>query len=449
MRKFLPRLFMVLSFLLCILLILPFGSLATMLLGFDNEFLSKIANFPLNWEWAKYLYVPAILALIGLIYFITAMIDRATHNKRCSIPIKNAIYAPMAFYIGGSLLYGIYTLVFHFGLEGFPKGIHDADFFSLGALINAKLPQVSEFFNKPWVSIVFYSIVLILFILMLLTLKNLQKKNFFVKGLVGLGFLLVAVLASKGMVDAFYLGTPSEYIGHLNIKDCSGFVEGGLQFDILKHIHTNDYFVYGGFKSIPFLVQLGVAGLALILFIIIGSIRVHKVNKLEKKVKLIGAENANADSLVEEFVPRIGEIPEDQNPLDEGLFVLPQPEDVLETEVEEKTVIKTIVYEESDLNERYTIDFGFKNTAMVKREGYTDYFVNKQKFLTLSNSNKQMSFRLELDKAIKLIIQYPLVGKDKYENHKIWFKIDDTSILNKEVVVSIIKDAYDTVLNNL
>ena len=77
-----------------------------------------------------------------------------------------------------------------------------------------------------------------------------------------------------------------------------------------------------------------------------------------------------------------------------------------------------------------------------------EYFVNKQKFLTLTNSKKSISFRLELDKAIRLIIQYPLVGKDKYENHKIWFKIDDISILNKDIIIQIIKDAYTTVLQN-
>ena len=448
MRKFLPRFFMVISFILCLFLILPFESLSTMFESFGTETWVKIARTPHYWEWIKYFYIPAFCALVGLIYFITAMVDRARHNKRCSIPIKNAIYAPMAFYISGSLLYGIYTLAFHFGKTNYPAGIHDADFFSLGWFINHNLPQVAAVFDKQWISIVYYVVVLVLFILMLLTLKNLHKKNFFVKGLVGLGFLVVAVLASKGMVDAFHVGTASEYIGYLDLRTCAGLGEKPI-FTLLKQFHTNDYFKYDGFKSGAFLIQLGVAGLALILFIIIASVRAHKVNKIEKKVRLIGSEEAQADTLIEEFVPRVGELPQDQNPLDEGLFVLPQPEDVLETEVEEKTVIKTLVYEASDLNERYTIDFGFKNTAMVKREGYTDYFVNKQKFLTLSNSNKQMSFRLELDKAIKLIIQYPLVGKDKYENHKIWFKIDDTSILNKDVVVSIIKDAYDTVLNNL
>jgi len=85
---------------------------------------------------------------------------------------------------------------------------------------------------------------------------------------------------------------------------------------------------------------------------------------------------------------------------------------------------------------------------MVRKDGCTEYFVNKQKFLTLSNGNRTMSFRLELDKAIRLILQYPLIGKDKYENHKIWFKVEDSSILNNDTVVSIIKDAYNTVINN-
>ena len=79
----------------------------------------------------------------------------------------------------------------------------------------------------------------------------------------------------------------------------------------------------------------------------------------------------------------------------------------------------------------------------------TDYYVNRIKFLTLSNYNKTMSFRLELDKAIRLIIQYPLIGKDKYENHKIWFKIEDASVLPQDVIVSIVKDAYNAALNNL
>jgi hypothetical protein len=46
------------------------------------------------------------------------------------------------------------------------------------------------------------------------------------------------------------------------------------------------------------------------------------------------------------------------------------------------------------------------------------------------------------------MIQYPLVGKDKYENHKIWFKIENSDNLSKDVLIQIIKDAYETVLNN-
>jgi hypothetical protein len=85
---------------------------------------------------------------------------------------------------------------------------------------------------------------------------------------------------------------------------------------------------------------------------------------------------------------------------------------------------------------------------MVKSDGEVSYFVNKQKFLTLDNEGKKMTFRLELEKAIKLIIEYPIIGKDRYQNNRIWFKIDDVSILNKDVIIQIVKEAYNTVLRH-
>ena len=177
--------------------------------------------------------------------------------------------------------------------------------------------------------------------------------------------------------------------------------------------------------------------------------RIAKVNEASDMMKESKhnkpADDEKADEKkVEEFEPNV----ETEEKPDDSLFVIPKPEEEIVTEVEERTVIKQVIYEACDLNEIFGTDFGFKNASMVKREGYNEYFVSKQKFLTLTNNHKSISFRLELDKAIRLIIQYPLIGKDKYENHKIWFKIDDISILNKETVIAIIKDAYTTVVNN-
>ena len=178
-------------------------------------------------------------------------------------------------------------------------------------------------------------------------------------------------------------------------------------------------------------------------------------NNVEEKELINGksSKEENKDNSLtkeeEESILQVIEQNEKEKELEEPLYELPKTEDVIETEIEEKTVIRKVVYEQSNLDEIYQTQFNFKNCSMVRRDDDTvDYFVNKVKFLTLSNNNKTMSFRLELDKAIRLIIQYPLIGKDKYENHKIWFKIDDSSVLVNEVVASIVKDAYNAVLNN-
>lgn len=451
MRKFLPRFFTVLSFLACLMVILPFAALSSLFQvlsdvgGFFGIVFNNIAWFFYYFEWLKISFIPGFCLVVSLLYFFVSLIDRATHDKQNSIPIKSATYLPIVFFTFASLICAVYAMFFdHVNFV-----LRNVDFYALGYLINLVLPAAAKAWIEsfPFFNYIFYGTVLVLELLMLLSLKNLHKKGFFGKFFALLGFLLIAALASKGSREFFAIGRNDV---NLNFLVCAGLSNVHFDLSLLSQFHSFNYFTEAGYQfSLPFLVELIAAGVILILFIIFSIIAVKHVKKVERREKLAKeGVLGNNNALVEEFVPRVGELEEGQSEIDEGLFVLPQPEDVIETEVEEKTVIKQVVYEESDLNARFSTDFEFKNTAMVKKEGYTEYFVNKQKFLSLTNSGKQMSFRLELDKAIKLIIQYPLVGKDKYENHKIWFKIDDTSILNKDVVIAIIKDAYDTVLNN-
>ena len=309
------------------------------------------------------------------------------------------------------------------------------DYYGLGQYIPT---AVSDFIaTAPAVSLSFFAVLFLAQFLLVVFKGKLNRRPFIIRLLVWILYAALAFLSLKGINDFFV-----NYTGGLTYVDLLGFGPGAD----LAELGSKTY----GFGKDLFIL-FGLMGGAFVLYIILGLIkmRIAKVNEASDMMKESKhnkpADDEKADEKkVEEFEPNV----ETEEKPDDSLFVIPKPEEEIVTEVEERTVIKQVIYEACDLNEIFGTDFGFKNASMVKRDGYTDYFVSKQKFLTLSNNHKSISFRLELDKAIRLIIQYPLIGKDKYENHKIWFKIDDISILNKETVIAIIKDAYTTVVNN-
>ncbi|MCR5565089.1 MAG: hypothetical protein K6F59_04795 [Gammaproteobacteria bacterium] len=469
MRKVLPRLFNILSFVIATFIILPFplmsqffGSLVknpVESLTFFEKVWSALATFFYNFEYLQIAIIPVGLAAIGLLFFIISMIDYWAHKKETTLALMNAAINPVAYVGIYAAILGIFVTFFapyntamHFNTWDY-YGLLNLG--GIGTWINNHILDHNA--ANLIVAVAFYVALLLTLVSFTFFRRRLQYKNTFVRFLEFLFINLVSFLALKGVFDYVSMfraegavQTYAQYVangGHVfTFFELFGF--GGTTQQLLgfqSQVFTGNFLPF-----IPYIV----AGLGLLIFIVIGIVdmsidrnataRSKGKKKVEPRRDYKAPVEEQGNKPVEEFKPNIEEQPQE----DEELFVVPKPEEELVTEVEEKTIIRQVVYEKSDLNEVFGTDFEFRNCSMVRREGFNEYFVNKQKFLTLTNSKKSISFRLELDKAIRLIIQYPLVGKDKYENHKIWFKIDDISILNKDIIIQIIKDAYTTVLQN-
>ena len=431
MRKVLPRILNVFAFILGLLILAPWRTLAVIfynLLG-DGNFLGTFLE---NYEWTKLALIPSFLALLSVIYFIHASFDHLAHKKVTTRPLVSMSLDPLAYVGIFAAVAGGFTVLFYGGTFQFNAW----DYFGLGQYIPA---AVSNFIaTAPAVSLSFYAVLFLAQFLLVVFKGKLNRRSFIVRLLAWILYAVLAFVSMKGINDFLF-----NYAGGLTYVELLGFGPGAE----LAEIGSKTY----GFGR-DLYILFGLLGGAFVLYIILGLIkmRITKLNEASDQMKsakersAVEEEDKDEKKNVEEFVPNVQQ---EEKP-DDSLFVIPKPEEEIVTEVEERTVIKQVIYEACDLNEIFGTDFGFKNASMVKREGYNEYFVSKQKFLTLTNNHKSISFRLELDKAIRLIIQYPLIGKDKYENHKIWFKIDDISILNKETVIAIIKDAYTTVVNN-
>ncbi|MCR5741726.1 MAG: hypothetical protein K6G38_04645 [Gammaproteobacteria bacterium] len=436
MRKVLPRIFNVLSFILALFIILPIAHIVSFFVGIipagaAQNFVSNVAAY----EWTKILFIPLVMVAIAFIFLIVSSIDFRRHDKLASHASVAASLNPIAYLgIAGAICGMFVTLVYPYEIN---LSFYAFDYFGLGQFF---ADFINPFFSSSKIfSAVFYGALLLVQLLLLLLNNRLCKRGFFVRLLVFILYLILAFVSLKGIHAFVQYNDPRTFVQLLDVT--------------VNGLTNNNMLVFASLKFealTSMIIVFGVAALALVLYVFFAIVRAHKNNVREKEERVNKPQPKKApaqkeeNKAVEEFTPSVSDLGDEED----SLFAIPKPEDEIVTEIEEKTVVKQVIYEKSDLNNVFSTEFGFKNTSMVKRDGYTDYFVNKQKFLTLSNGSKTISFRLELDKAIRLIIQYPLIGKDKYENHKIWFKIDDYTILNKETVISIVKDAYTTVLNN-
>lgn len=450
MRKFLPRLLNTVAFLLCLFLILPWQSLNGFFVDFayaktGSTIFAGIGNFFLNYEWLKIVVIPGIILIISLIYFITAMIDKKIpkHNNSTTKPIKNAIYEPLYFFGMACAVLGMLTSLFQ--VKDFV--ITNYDWFGLGTVIN-NLISGTLTINR-FVALIGYAVIFAAQgALALFATKNLHKRGFMGRLLMSLLFIFLAFVSYKGLTSSFDSGYVNSNEAFLRL------FEGGSAIAGLSTIRT-----YKLDLGLNLYCILGVVLVAFILYVVIGIIRCHKNNiemKEEKPLEVrvineVEDTSKKKKSKEEEKVEPENSLvtqPTDVVAKDEDLFVLPAPESIIETQIEEKTVIRQLIFEKSDLDEIFNTEFEFKNCSMVRREEQTDYYVEKQKFLSISANQRNISFRLDLDSAIKLILRYPLISKDKYENHKLWFKIENIGSLNKETIIEIIKDAYNAILKN-
>ncbi len=445
MRRFIPRVLNVLSFIFALLIFVPWNLIAKgfdfMVTKWNFTFLSPVSTILTDYVAIRLLAIPAVLIVLSIIYLIAALIDRGIkkHNKVTSKPMENMVYAPIYFMGIAMALLGLTQVLFAKFFGGTIPGFVESDYFGLGKFI-LMIPSVDVAISLYGA---FYAALLVLQLVFALSLRKTNKRGFGGKFFTWLLFLFLAFLSYKGLSDSFASqGTLMEsiysFIGMGGVKP----VEADL---------INNYELYA---------IVGAAVIGLILYIIIAILRAKKYNK---QVKASKTKANNEDIAKEETTKEETKEAEKKNPdmvpyvspfdsvekLNDPLYVEPKPEQIVETELVEQTVVKQVVYEESNLDKIYAYEFGFNNCTMVKNENSTDYYVNRVKFLTLSNHNKHMVFRLELDKAIRLIMDIPTIGKDKYENHRVWFKVEDASVLSIDTITTIIKDAYNTVLNNL
>ena len=419
MKKFFSRLFNVLFFIFAVLIFLPWQKVSSLL---SKIGLSGFGRYLEKHGEIKFLIIPLIALIISFIFLMISISERKNSVKEVSEkPTQNTAYG-IIYYIGiaGALSGAIHSLFAY--LKDAPIGfvILDNDFFGLGRFVNNIIFLKN---NVSFLTGTFLFTGLLLLQLLIAIFNKSYKRGGFLKILNWLFLVVLCLLSIKGFTD-FYTGLGSFITLLRNLFNSSSLVEVEIAYN---------------FEYYTFLVA---AALAVVLYIIFAPIIVKKNKKaLEDQNKKPQEKLKNLTHYQSPF--------ENHERIDDPLYEFPRQEEVLETQIEEKAVIKQVLFEASNLDEIYETEFGFKNCSMVRGDAVTDYYVNKVKFLSLSNHNRTMSFRLELDKAIRLIIQYPLIGKDKYEDHKIWFKIEDASVLSKEVLIGIIRDAYTTVLNNV
>ena len=431
MRRFIPRLYNLISFLLAMLILFPWIRLS-MFMNYlasnnDSSFLKNLGIFFERYTGYRLIGIPLLMVFLSFLFLIASSIDRhKSTNKVTARPIENMSFAPLIHLGCASCLSGIMYYSFSLFTDkntGFI--INSNDYFGLGSLFSG-VEFLSDGSIGDYAGLIIFAILLLLQIVFAIIFRRTYRKNFFIKFLTWLVFLMFAFVSIKGLfINYTGYGTFAELI-----KSClpeSVYIYKASEIDIFMDAELYAFYALEAF--------------ALTMYIIIASVRAHKNNlKFFKKDK-VQEEKKDFKDYKSPF--------EQTERIDDPIYTSARTEQVIETQVEEKVVVRDVDFEPSNLDQIYSTKFDFKNVTMVKEGVMTDYYVNRVKFLTLSNYNKTMSFRLELDKAIRLIIQYPLIGKDKYENHKIWFKIEDASVLPQDVIVSIVKDAYNAALNNL
>lgn len=73
------------------------------------------------------------------------------------------------------------------------------------------------------------------------------------------------------------------------------------------------------------------------------------------------------------------------------------------------------------------------------------FYVDRNPFLVLMNFGNyyRMAFKYDLEQGIRLIIKYPTISKNKSTRDELWFKANNYGDIPKEVIFSIVKNAYN------
>ncbi len=431
MRRFVPRLYNVISFLIALFIFFPWTVLKDLMYKLSNngerEFFQGLGSFFERYNGYRLLVLPMLLVLFSIIFLAIACVDKAkSKTNTTSRPIENMVFAPIYFLGSASAISGMLYYAFSLFTKTDTKFIiYKNDFYGLGILFKDSELLTSGTIGD-YAGLILFSILLLLQVLFAIILRRTYRRKFFGKFMIWLLFVLLALISIKGL-----------FVNYTDYGTFSGLFKSCIPDSVYIYKATEKAL----FNDFELYIYYGIVPLALILYISIGIFRMHRNNvKFFKK---------DRQQQKKDFSNYKSPFESNNDKNDESIYNGARREQIIETQVEEKVVVRDVDFEPSNLDQIFSYNFEFNNVTMVREGVYVDYYVNRVKFLTLSNYNKTMSFRLELDKAIRLIVEHPMIGKDKYENHKIWFKIDDASILPNEFVINVVKDAYNAALNNL
>ncbi len=432
MRKFFPRFFNIVSLVLAILAFYPWLKIARYFEIIGSKINLSIFGvmqgyFESNTAQRIFL-IPEALLLLSILFFIISLIDRKkSENKKTSVPIQAMALAPL-YYLGvlGSIS-GILVSLF----EKHDFIIQSYDFLGLGALLS-KVSLFSGVFTSKTGALIFAVLLGINVILILSTIK-VNRNGFFPKFIVYVLFLLFAILSLKGITDY--------YTGDLTIKGLFnatiGNGSGPTELAITSRI---EHFLF-----------LGIAAGLVVLYIIFGSVIAHKINVKMKEEGIV---------IVDE--PVIEEVKEPENEIVQAPvqaqtqtqtrninFIINIP-DSRQVRYSGQSPIDaapdSFAFEESNLDKLYNTEFKFTNVMMLRSGDVTSYYVQNKKFLTISCQGKMLTFRCGIEKAIKLLTEYPQVMKDRMEGHAIWFRVDDQTQVKKDDIIDVIKASYENTL---
>ncbi len=437
MKKFIARLFLFLSFIASIIVV-PL-----------IKFIPENESFRNLLTDAKFKYIPIALAAMSFIMIIVSYVEKKKKGK-ASNPTARAAVLPVVFYVLGlALLVGYVGFVYYNVYEVKTHPANDISYLPVWLETALKFVKIdtSKFLPiklMPSLIILGSLSAVVALIFTPLFIRGMKKRGLFAR------LIMIIFLAGFGYIiyDYAVFMVQNSAINIYDLKDDILYYFLAYGELILIILCISLITLFRDRKALEY-AQSGL-GSEDDEFKELTPKQLKEKEKADKKAARIEKrknkkEVKNLKTIEEELTPAKEEL---QTELIPANNIVPETIEVLETKIEEKVVSKKLVFVADDLDELFDTKFGLKDVKMVVYPDRKEYFVNKALFLTIRTDSKELSFRQDIDKAIRLIIKFPLIGKDRYENHKIWFKIADSSVLSNDVLREIVKESYDTVVNN-
>ena len=140
MRRFVPRLYNVISFLIALFIFFPWTVLKDLMYKLSNngerEFFQGLGSFFERYNGYRLLVLPMLLVLFSIIFLAIACVDKAkSKTNTTSRPIENMVFAPIYFLGSASAISGMLYYAFSLFTKTDTKFIiYKNDFYGLGIL---------------------------------------------------------------------------------------------------------------------------------------------------------------------------------------------------------------------------------------------------------------------------------------------------------------------------